>query len=78
VGDPEKPRPQRDLVLARAQVGVSPHKDVLEGVLGILPSGKHLPRVGEQPLVVALVNYREGVFTTGSEERQELVIGPEP
>jgi hypothetical protein len=38
---------------------------------------KHLPRVGEQPLSVAVVDYAEGLVVAGPEQRDELLVGAE-
>jgi hypothetical protein len=75
VRHPEQPRPQRELAVAGPQPGVGTHEHVLEGVLGILAQRQHLPGVGEQALVVALVDDAKRVVVTGSEEGYQLLVG---
>ena len=59
------------------QARVRAHEDVLERVLGVLTVREHLPRVGEQPLPVAVVDDPEGVVVARAEQGYELLVGPE-
>jgi hypothetical protein len=38
---------------------------------------EHLPRICEQPLPVAVMDDPEGVFMTGAEQRDELLVRTE-
>ena len=74
VGHPEQPRAEREPSLARAQSGVRADEHILQRVFGILPAWEHLPRVGQQPLLVAVVNDPERLVVPGPEEGDELLV----
>ena len=79
VRDPIQPRAQGQLAIAGSQARVRAHENVLERVLGILArAGKHLPRVREQALTVAVVNRAEGLVVAGTKQRHKLFVGPQP
>ena len=65
------------LAVAGAQTGVGAKEHVLQGVLRILTSGKHLPRVREQPPSVPVVDRPERLVLAGPEHRDELLVGPQ-
>ena len=75
VRDAIEPGPQRQLAVVGPQPRVRADEDVLEGILGVLAVRKHLPRVGEQTLAVAIVDDPEGVFLAGAKQRHELLVG---
>jgi hypothetical protein len=77
VGDAEQPRPQRQLPVGSPEPRVGADEYVLKGILGVLTSRQHLAGVGEQALVVALVDDPEGVVVSGPEESDELLVGAE-
>ena len=73
--DAVEPRPQRKLAVAGSKSGVGAHEDILQSILGVLPATrKHLSRIGEQPLVVAVMNDPERLVVTGAEQGHELLI----
>jgi len=78
VGDSEEPGSKRQLLVGGPQTRIRANEHVLEGVLGILATRQHLPRIGEQALVVALVDGPEGLVVAGAEESYELIVGAEP
>jgi len=79
VRDAVQPGAQRQRAVARAQRGVRPQEDVLEGVLGVLTRAvEHLTGVGEQPLAVAIVDDAERRLVACAEERDQLIVRPEP
>jgi hypothetical protein len=78
VGDAVQPRAQRDRPPVRAQGRVRAQEDVLERVLGIVPRARqHLAHVGEEALVVTVVDDPEGLLVARAEEGHELVVGPQ-
>jgi hypothetical protein len=77
MGDAEEPRPERQVLIGGAESRVGPDEYVLEGVLGVLATGQHLPGVGEETLVVAIVDRPEGFVVAGPEQRDELFVGTE-
>ena len=74
VGDAVEPRAHRDLALAGAQGAVGAQEDVLHDVLGLGVAAQHVAHVGEQAVVVAVVEHAEGVLAAGAEERQQLLV----
>ena len=74
MGHSIQPRTQRKIPIAGSQAGVGAHKNVLKGVLGILPTGQHLPRIGEQPLAIPVVNDPECLVVAGAEQGYELFV----
>ena len=77
VGDAVEPGPERELAVVGPQARIRAYEDVLKCVLRVLAVGEHLPRVGEQPLPVAVVDHPEGVVVTRPEQRYELLIRSE-
>jgi hypothetical protein len=78
VSDPIEPCAQRQLTRIGAQTGVGADEDFLNGVLSILGRAcQHLARVRKQPLPVAIVDDPERVLVAGSEQRHELLVGPD-
>ena len=74
VGHAVQPGSQRQIAVAGPKAGVGADEHLLEGVLGVLAARQHLPRVGEQPLVVAVVDRAERLVVAGPEQRHELLI----
>ena len=75
VGDAVEPRPHGDVALAGAQGAVGAQEDVLHDVLGLGVPAQHVAHVGEQALVVAVVERAERVLAAGAEEREQLLVG---
>ena len=79
VGDAVEPGAQGHRPVVGAQRAVGAHEDVLQGVLGLdRRTGEHPARIGEQPGPVAIVDDAECVLVAETEQRHELVVGPEP
>ena len=78
VGDAVEPRPHGDLAVAGAQGAVGAQEDVLHDVLGLGVPAQHVAHVGEQALVVAVVEHAERVLAAGAEEREQLLVGAQP
>jgi hypothetical protein len=79
VGDPVQPGAQRELAIAGPQPPVGAHEHLLHGVLGVDRGARqHLPRIGEHPLAIAIVDDPERVLVAGSEQRDELLVGADP
>jgi hypothetical protein len=74
VGNAEQPCAQGEPLVARPQPGVGADEYVLERVLGVLTPREHLARVGEQPLVIALVDRAERLLVAGAKQRDQLVV----
>ena len=73
--DAVEPRAHGDVALAGAQRAVGAQEDVLHDVLGLGVPAQHVAHVGEQAVVVAVVDEAEGVLAAGSEEREQLLVG---
>ena len=80
VGDPVQPRPQRQLAVARAQARRTrcTKMSCRASSASWREAGEHLARIGEQPLPVAVVDDPEGLVVPGPEQRDELLVGPQP
>jgi hypothetical protein len=77
VGDPEQPGSQGETSVGCPESRVGAYENVLERVFGILATGQHLPGIGEQTPVVAIVDRPERLLVPGPEQRHELVVGTE-
>jgi len=73
--DSVKPGTQCQLAVAGTQPRVCAQKHVLEGVLGVLTFGEHLPCVGKQPRPVTVVDRPERLVLASPEHRDELLVG---
>jgi hypothetical protein len=79
VGDAVQPRAERQLPVIGPQTRVRADEHVLECVLGIRPrAGEHLPRVGEQPLPVTVVDRPERLIVAVPEQLDQLLVGTQP
>jgi hypothetical protein len=75
---PIEPSAQRQLPVTRAEPRVRAKEHVLQGILGVLPAGQHLPGIREQASSVPIVNCTKCLVVPGSEHRDELLIGAQP
>jgi hypothetical protein len=75
VGDPVEPGPEAQLPVRGPEPLVGAHEHVLERVLGVLTRAEeHLPRVGEKPLLVAVVDDAERLLVPRPEQRHQLLV----
>ena len=80
VGDAVQPRAQVHLARVGAQRAVGAHEHVLQHVLGVLAraGAQHLAHVREQALAIAVVDGAERVVAAAAEQREQLLVRPQP
>jgi hypothetical protein len=73
--DRVEPGLEADRPLTGPQRAVGGHEGVLEGVLGLLVAGEHVPAEGEQAAVIAVEDQLEGTLVPGADTGDEGVVG---
>ena len=74
--DGVEPRLEADRPLAGVQGSIGGHEGVLQGVLGLLVAGQHVPAEREQAAVIAVEDELECALVAGAHADHEGVVGP--
>jgi hypothetical protein len=74
MGNPEEPRPEREVAIVGAQPEVRAHEHILQRFLGVLTVGKHLAGIRQQSSVIAVIDDPKSLVVAAPEQRNELLV----